>query len=149
MVTRLCAPIEGTDAAHLADCLGLDSSRYRSAPSCAAEAADASLLGCQPYLDSDSLYQVPLCPGMALLSMALLCLLACVHATATMQWMSGLLLRAWESGSHLLSLQGYAGPDLLNTIMLCLGAGDLKLSRRLSNACHSSAAWCTLTSIPA
>ena len=66
VVTRLCAPIEGTDAAHLADCLGLDSSRYRSAPSSTAEAADASLLGCQPYLDSDSLYQaspVPLLPN--------------------------------------------------------------------------------------
>ena len=59
VVMRLCAPIEGTDAAHLADCLGLDSGKYRSqGPSVAAEAAEASLLGAQPFLDSDSLYQV-------------------------------------------------------------------------------------------
>ena len=108
MVTRLCAPIEGTDAAHLADCLGLDSSRYRSAPSCAAEAADASLLGCQPYLDSDSLYQVPLCPGMALLSMVLLgCLRVC--ASPPRRWpcrQCRACLGAWEASNHLLSLQG-------------------------------------------
>ncbi|GAX83060.1 hypothetical protein CEUSTIGMA_g10486.t1 [Chlamydomonas eustigma] len=30
VVSRLCAPIEGTDAAHIADCLGLDPSRFRS-----------------------------------------------------------------------------------------------------------------------
>ena len=58
VVSRLCAPIEGTDAAHLADCLGLDASRYKAqGPSAAQDAADVSLLGCQPFLDSDSLYQ--------------------------------------------------------------------------------------------
>ena len=29
VVSRLCAPIEGTDGAHIADCLGLDPSRFR------------------------------------------------------------------------------------------------------------------------
>lgn len=31
MVARLCTPIEGTDAARLADCLGLDPSRFAGA----------------------------------------------------------------------------------------------------------------------
>lgn len=30
-MSRLCSPIEGTDAAHIADCLGLDPSRFRGA----------------------------------------------------------------------------------------------------------------------
>ena len=29
VVSRLCAPIEGTDAGHIADCLGLDSAKVR------------------------------------------------------------------------------------------------------------------------
>ncbi|RUP49347.1 DNA polymerase alpha zinc finger-domain-containing protein, partial [Jimgerdemannia flammicorona] len=32
-IGRLCAPIEGTDSARIADCLGLDSSRYHAASS--------------------------------------------------------------------------------------------------------------------
>lgn len=31
MVARLCTPIEGTDAGRLADCLGLDPSRFAGA----------------------------------------------------------------------------------------------------------------------
>jgi hypothetical protein len=30
VVSRLCAPIEGTDAARLADCLGLDAAKYHA-----------------------------------------------------------------------------------------------------------------------
>lgn len=30
MVSRLVSALEGTDAAHIADCLGLDPARYRS-----------------------------------------------------------------------------------------------------------------------
>ncbi len=33
VVSRLCAPIEGTDAAHIADCLGLDASSVLTSPS--------------------------------------------------------------------------------------------------------------------
>jgi DNA polymerase alpha subunit A len=30
VVSRLCQPIEGTDAAHIADCLGLDASKFHA-----------------------------------------------------------------------------------------------------------------------
>jgi hypothetical protein len=32
VISRLCAPIEGTDAGHIADCLGLDSAKVRLIP---------------------------------------------------------------------------------------------------------------------
>ena len=31
VVSRLCAPIQGTDASHIAECLGLDPDRFRGA----------------------------------------------------------------------------------------------------------------------
>lgn len=32
VVSRLCAPIEGTDSGHLADCLGLDANKVHVKP---------------------------------------------------------------------------------------------------------------------
>ena len=54
VVSRLVAVIEGTDAARVAHCLGLDSSKYHSAASAAARADDApeALL-----MDDDAVYE--------------------------------------------------------------------------------------------
>ena len=63
MVSRLCAPIEGTDAARLADCLGLDVSKYRGSASgeaTADELREEALLASAASLDDDALYKVPL-----------------------------------------------------------------------------------------
>lgn len=43
VVSRLCSPIEGTTAAHLADCLGLDPSRFATKTS--SDARDDAMLG--------------------------------------------------------------------------------------------------------
>ena len=61
MVSRLCAPIEGTDAARLADCLGLDVNKYRSSVTDGSSAADLreeALLASVSSLDNDDLYKV-------------------------------------------------------------------------------------------
>jgi DNA polymerase alpha subunit A len=54
VVSRLCAPIDGTDPARLADCLGLDGSRFRhAAPGAGAADRDDLLLGAGATLDDD------------------------------------------------------------------------------------------------
>lgn len=61
VVSRLCAPIEGTDAARLADCLGLDAAKYRgvsSGDATADELREEALLASAPSLDDDALYKV-------------------------------------------------------------------------------------------
>ena len=61
MVSRLCAPIEGTDAARLADCLGLDVSKYRGSAggeATADELREEALLASAASLDDDALYKV-------------------------------------------------------------------------------------------
>jgi hypothetical protein len=60
VVSRLCAPIEGTDAARLADCLGLDTAKYHSAPSGESlrDALDEAQLASTASLDSDARYKV-------------------------------------------------------------------------------------------
>eukprot|EP00884_Botryococcus_braunii_P011316 jgi/Botrbrau1/20185/Bobra.0173s0083.2 len=58
LVARLCGPIEGTDHARLADCLGLDSAKYHSAShpqQQGYEEQDAAPL----TLDDDTRFQVP------------------------------------------------------------------------------------------
>ena len=58
VVSRLCAPIEGTDAARLADCLGLDTARYAQAAAAAnANAVEEALLG-GAALDDEERYKV-------------------------------------------------------------------------------------------
>lgn len=57
LVARLCGPIEGTDHARLADCLGLDSAKYHSvshAREQGYEEEDATPL----TLDDDTRFQV-------------------------------------------------------------------------------------------
>lgn len=61
VISRLCAPMEGTDAARLADCLGLDPVRYRGSGTAIQSADDAradALLSSGASLDDDSLYKV-------------------------------------------------------------------------------------------
>ena len=53
VVSRLCAPIEGTDAGRLADCLGLDGSRYRQAAAAAGEPREDALLAAAASLDDE------------------------------------------------------------------------------------------------
>ncbi|ESK87837.1 dna polymerase alpha catalytic subunit [Moniliophthora roreri MCA 2997] len=58
-IERLCEPIEGTDRARLAECLGLDPNRYRSTTSTSAEERaffnmDSQLSDTQRYKDADS-----------------------------------------------------------------------------------------------
>lgn len=52
VVSRLCAPIDGTDAGRLADCLGLDGSRYRQAAA-AGESREDALLAAAASLDDE------------------------------------------------------------------------------------------------
>lgn len=58
VVSRLCAPIEGTDAGRLADCLGLDGSRYRQAAAAAGENREDALLAAASSLDDDDRWAV-------------------------------------------------------------------------------------------
>lgn len=63
VVLRLCAPIEGTDAARLADCLGLDPAKYHAATAAGASVRDAqedALLASASALDDDARYKVRL-----------------------------------------------------------------------------------------
>lgn len=53
MVSRLCAPIDGTDAGRLADCLGLDGSRYRQVAAGQGESREDALLAAAASLDDD------------------------------------------------------------------------------------------------
>ncbi|KAL7750259.1 DNA-directed DNA polymerase alpha catalytic subunit pol1 [Sorochytrium milnesiophthora] len=53
-VARLCEPMEGTDNARIADCLGLDASRYRHMLGLGGSGADG-LLGADGYQTLDSL----------------------------------------------------------------------------------------------
>lgn len=53
VVSRLCAPIEGTDAGRLADCLGLDGSRYRHVAAGQGESREDALLAAAASLDDD------------------------------------------------------------------------------------------------
>lgn len=61
VVARLCAPIEGSDAARLADCLGLDASKYRGSSTVAgAEGEDLreeALMVVGSVLDSNEHYK--------------------------------------------------------------------------------------------
>lgn len=56
VVSRLCTPIEGTDPAHLADCLGLDGSKYRHAAARGQDSRDDVLLAAGATLDDDDRY---------------------------------------------------------------------------------------------
>jgi len=60
VVTRLCAPIEGTDPARLADCLGLDPSRFRGASGggAAADAREDALVSGSAYFDDEDRFKV-------------------------------------------------------------------------------------------
>ena len=61
MVSRLCAPIEGTDAARLADCLGLDPAKYHAAAAAGSGMRDAledALIASTATLDCDARYKV-------------------------------------------------------------------------------------------
>lgn len=59
VVLRLCAPIEGTDAARLADCLGLDPAKYHAAAAGASvrEAQEDALVASASALDDDARYK--------------------------------------------------------------------------------------------
>lgn len=57
VVSRLCASIEGTDPAHLADCLGLDSSRYHKANSGGGAAREDALLTAALTMDDEQRYK--------------------------------------------------------------------------------------------
>lgn len=59
MVSRLCAPIEGTDAAHLADCLGLDPAKFRQQVNAASsDAREEAQLAAASVFDDDDRYKV-------------------------------------------------------------------------------------------
>ena len=60
MVSRLCAAIEGTDPARLADCLGLDPSRFRGAAGggAAADAREDALVSGSAYFDDEDRFKV-------------------------------------------------------------------------------------------
>ena len=62
VVLRLCAPIEGTDAARLADCLGLDPAKYHAAAAAGGgslrDAQEDALVASASALDDDARYKV-------------------------------------------------------------------------------------------
>ena len=57
VVSRLVAPIEGTDAAHIAESLGLDPSRYRGAAAAAAGSREDALAAAAAGLDDDDRFK--------------------------------------------------------------------------------------------
>lgn len=57
VVSRLCAHIDGTDAGRLADCLGLDGSKYRHVAAQQGEAREDALLAAAASLDDDDRYK--------------------------------------------------------------------------------------------
>ena len=65
VVSRLCAPMEGTSASQLADCLGLDASKFRAQTAAdSASAREDALLGGGCSLDDDDRYK--LCDALTL-----------------------------------------------------------------------------------
>lgn len=59
VVSRLCAPIEGTDAAHLADCLGLDPAKFRQqVMASSSDAREEAQLAAASIFDDDDRYKV-------------------------------------------------------------------------------------------
>ena len=61
VVSRLCAPIEGTDGAHIADCLGLDPARFRGSGGAAGGSgggASDEYAGCASALDDEANFVV-------------------------------------------------------------------------------------------
>lgn len=59
VVSRLCAPIEGTDAAHLADCLGLDPAKFRQqVMASSSDAREEAQLAAASVFDDDDRYKV-------------------------------------------------------------------------------------------
>lgn len=65
VVSRLCGPIEGTDPAQLADCLGLDPAKFRQQANAAsaAEAREEAQLAAVSVFDDDDRYKasLPVC----------------------------------------------------------------------------------------
>ncbi|XP_072033839.1 DNA polymerase alpha catalytic subunit-like [Amphiura filiformis] len=57
VVSRLCDPIEGTDAAHIADCLGLDPSGYRQAARHHHDDEEDALLGGEALMSDEEKYK--------------------------------------------------------------------------------------------
>ncbi|KAK9810187.1 hypothetical protein WJX72_006462 [[Myrmecia] bisecta] len=59
VISRLCAPIEGADPGRLAECLGLDPTRFRGAggATSAAEAREDALLASAASLDDEKRYE--------------------------------------------------------------------------------------------
>ncbi|KAG0614550.1 hypothetical protein M758_6G185500 [Ceratodon purpureus] len=58
VVSRLCAPIEGTDAGHIADCLGLDSSKFLQRQSATTIDTDSARLTSASMLEDDDRYKL-------------------------------------------------------------------------------------------
>eukprot|EP00897_Mesotaenium_endlicherianum_P001393 jgi/Mesen1/1281/ME000013S00772 len=57
VVSRLCAPIEGTDSARIADCLGLDASKFHKQAATATTLKEEALLASSSALDDDERYR--------------------------------------------------------------------------------------------
>lgn len=57
LVARLCGPIEGTDPARLADCLGLESAKFHSATNAVEESREDPFAS-TVTLDDESRFQV-------------------------------------------------------------------------------------------
>lgn len=55
-VSRLCAPIEGTDEARLADCLGLDTTKYSHLVQ--PDTKEVSLFSTTGFMDDDDNFKV-------------------------------------------------------------------------------------------
>jgi len=60
VVARLCAPIEGTDVARLADCLGLDASRFAGAAAAGGshDAREDALVSGAAFFDDPARFKV-------------------------------------------------------------------------------------------
>ncbi|KAH7429421.1 hypothetical protein KP509_09G047200 [Ceratopteris richardii] len=57
VVSRLCAPIEGTDAKRLAECLGLNSSKFQAKSSASLVQKEEALVSASAILDDDDRYR--------------------------------------------------------------------------------------------
>jgi DNA polymerase alpha subunit A len=58
VISRLCAPIEGTDAGHIADCLGLDSAKFLQRQSATTVDIDSARLTSASILEDDDRYKL-------------------------------------------------------------------------------------------
>lgn len=58
MVARLLAPIEGSDAAQVAQCLGLDSAKFRGSTEAVVGAEEELLMASGSVLDDDESFRV-------------------------------------------------------------------------------------------